>query len=151
VIRRPHAPDKRRPPASASEVSYRMRRVRRTATLPEQVLASELRRCGLRFQVDRPPVQGIRSRADIVFKSAKVAVFIDGCFWHGCPEHATWPVANAVWWRTKIETNRSRDARITAVLEDAGWSVVRIWEHAVDQAAASVAAEVRGRQRRGSR
>jgi DNA mismatch endonuclease, patch repair protein len=93
----------------------------------------------------------MRSRADVIFKRAKIAIFIDGCFWHGCPEHATWPASNAAWWRTKIETNRLRDARVTNLLQEAGWSVVRIWEHEIEEAAASAAEDIRRRQRRGSR
>jgi len=138
------------PPATAPEVSRRMRRVRRASTEPEQVLGAQLRQLGLRFQVDQAPINSMRSRADIVFKSARVAVFIDGCFWHGCPEHATWPATNADWWRAKIEANKSRDVRVTAALEESGWTVIRVWEHAVGAAARSVAEEVRRRQEGGS-
>ncbi len=128
-----------------------MRRVRRVATLPERLLCSELRRLGLRFRVDRAPIEGMRSRADLVFDSAKVAVFVDGCFWHGCPEHATWPTANAHWWKNKIESNRKRDHQVTARLETAGWLVVRIWEHDARDAGEAVALMVRRRRKgRGS-
>jgi DNA mismatch endonuclease (patch repair protein) len=76
-----------------------------------------------------------------------VAVFIDGCFWHGCPLHATWPKANAAFWRTKIETNRRRDADTDARLGEAGWDVVRIWEHEDPaEAARLIAARVRARR-----
>jgi DNA mismatch endonuclease (patch repair protein) len=71
----------------------------------------------------------MRRRADLVFASARVAVFVDGCFWHGCPEHATWPKANAEFWRKKIETNKARDANTNEALTDAGWLVLRFWEH----------------------
>jgi DNA mismatch endonuclease (patch repair protein) len=71
----------------------------------------------------------IRSRADILFPRLKVAVYLDGCFWHGCPLHATWPKANGDWWRNKIEANRLGDHAATATLLASGWSVLRIWEH----------------------
>jgi DNA mismatch endonuclease (patch repair protein) len=64
-----------------------------------------------------------------VFTRARVAVFIDGCFWHGCPEHGTWPKKNAGWWRSKIETNQARDRDTNSRLEGAGWLVIRVWEH----------------------
>jgi DNA mismatch endonuclease (patch repair protein) len=88
----------------------------------------------------------MKSRADFVFQSAKVAVFVDGCFWHGCPQHATWPAANALWWRNKIEANRQRDCEATARLEAAGWYVMRIWEHEASDAADTVALQVRQRR-----
>jgi DNA mismatch endonuclease (patch repair protein) len=85
-----------------------------------------------------------------VFVAAKVAVFVDGCFWHGCPEHASWPKSNAAWWRTKIEKNQGRDVKTTQSLTEAGWLVIRIWEHeALRSAADRVEAAVRG-QRGGS-
>jgi DNA mismatch endonuclease (patch repair protein) len=71
----------------------------------------------------------MRRRADLVFPSARVAVFVDGCFWHGCPEHATWPKQNAGWWRDKIEANRRRDRDTDARLREVGWQPVRVWEH----------------------
>jgi len=64
-----------------------------------------------------------------VFSRARVAVYVDGCFWHGCPEHATWPKHNAVYWRDKIDANRRRDADTNAQLTTAGWTVLRVWEH----------------------
>jgi DNA mismatch endonuclease (patch repair protein) len=72
---------------------------------------------------------GSPRRADIVFRRAQVAVFVDGCFWHGCPLHATWPKANAQFWRDKIDANRRRDADTSKRLKTAGWLVVRAWEH----------------------
>lgn len=64
-----------------------------------------------------------------MFARAQVAVFVDGCFWHGCPLHATWPKSNAEFWRNKIERNRTRDRETDARLGDAGWIVIRVWEH----------------------
>jgi DNA mismatch endonuclease (patch repair protein) len=72
---------------------------------------------------------GVRREADVVFPRARVAVFVDGCFWHGCPDHASWPKANADWWREKIEANRRRDADTDERLREDGWAVVRMWTH----------------------
>lgn len=70
-----------------------------------------------------------RRTIDIVFGKAKVAIFMDGCFWHGCPQHATRPKANADWWRTKLEKNMARDRETTDHLRSQGWTVLRFWEH----------------------
>jgi DNA mismatch endonuclease (patch repair protein) len=113
-----------------------MRELGRRDTGPERAVRSELHRRGLRYRVDRALLPGLRTRADLVFVSARVAVFVDGCFWHGCPEHRTWPQANAEWWRRKLEGNVERDRRIDAALEQAGWVVVRVWEHEPADAAA---------------
>jgi DNA mismatch endonuclease (patch repair protein) len=100
----------------------------------------------MRYRIHRRPVQGVRREADIVFGAARVAVFVDGCFWHGCPEHATWPKSNAEFWRDKIEGNRRRDANTDARLAEAGWLVLRVWEHeAIEVAAARVQRTVAAR------
>lgn len=91
----------------------------------------------MRFRVDWP-VPGTRRRADLAFASARVLVFVDGCFWHGCPRHATWPKANAAWWREKIEANVRRDRDTDATLRSQGWKVLRFWEHEDTTAAAGV-------------
>jgi DNA mismatch endonuclease (patch repair protein) len=102
---------------------------------------------GLRFRVDWP-LPGTRRRADLAFAKARVAVFVDGCFWHRCPLHATWPKANAEWWRAKIDGNYQRDRDTDARLTALGWRVMRFWEHEpVDSAARAVAEAVRRRQR----
>lgn len=106
-------------------------------TLPERALRSELHRRGLRFRLHRRLLPGVRREADIVLPRAKVVVFVDGCFWHGCPQHASWPKSNADWWRDKIETNRARDRDTDDRLEAAGWTVIRIWEHVASRDAAS--------------
>lgn len=106
-----------------------MRANRSRDTTPETELRSLLHRRGLRFRVDVSPIPGVRRRADVVFPRARVAVFVDGCFWHGCPLHATWPKANADFWREKIETNRRRDEDTNRKFAEAGWTVVRVWEH----------------------
>jgi len=94
----------------------------------ELAIRSAVHRRGLRFRVDWT-IPGTRRRADLAFIGARVVVFVDGCFWHGCPEHATWPKRNAAWWRNKIETNMRRDRDTDALLIAAGWTVLRFWEH----------------------
>lgn len=112
-----------------------MRRTGRRDTAAELAIRRELHRRGHRYRVDRRPVPHLRTRADIVFTRWRVAVFIDGCFWHGCPVHATQPKVNAAWWREKLAANVARDRRATADLRADGWEVVRIWEHErVDEA-----------------
>jgi DNA mismatch endonuclease, patch repair protein len=106
-----------------------MSKLGRRDTLPELAIRSELHRRGLRFRVDRAPLPGLRSRADIVFGPARVAVYVDGCFWHSCPEHGTRPKANADWWESKLKRNQERDIETGRALREHGWQVVRIWEH----------------------
>jgi DNA mismatch endonuclease, patch repair protein len=119
----------RRPAASSEVVRRRMQGTLRRDTPCELALRSALHRLGLRFSVDRCPLPTIRRRADVLFRSAQVAVFVDGCFWHGCPIHGTWPKTNADWWHAKIEANRCRDAGTNAHLKAEGWAVVRAWAH----------------------
>lgn len=113
-----------------------MRATARRDTLPERRLRTVLHRRGLRYFVDRPPLAGMRRRADVVFPRARVAVFVDGCFWHGCPTHGTQPRANAEWWRDKLEGNKRRDRDTDRRLLEAGWRVVRVWEHEPPEQAA---------------
>ena len=102
---------------------------------------------GLRYRVDYPVLTQPRRKADIAFTRAKVAVFIDGCFWHGCPEHGTWPKANAAFWRDKINTNKKRDLDTNRRLEAKGWLVIRVWEHeAPEEAADKIAAALSSRK-----
>jgi DNA mismatch endonuclease (patch repair protein) len=108
----------------------------RRDTAPERALRVALHSHGLRFRVDRRPDPLVRRKADIVFGPARVAVFIDGCFWHGCPKHMTWPEANAEWWRNKIAATQRRDRDTDRSLQDRGWTVVRVWEHEEVEAAA---------------
>jgi DNA mismatch endonuclease, patch repair protein len=119
----------RAPPASSPDALRRMQRQVQRDTKPELALRSELHRLGLRYYVHRSVLPGLRRRADVVFTRAKVAVFVDGCFWHGCPEHATMPKANAEWWAQKLSRNVSRDRDTDSRLRDSGWTVVRFWEH----------------------
>ncbi|MFC9789059.1 DNA mismatch endonuclease Vsr [Rhodococcus sp. NPDC127528] len=118
----------------------RMRTQRRRDTAPEMALRRELHRRGRRYRVDRAPLPGMRRRADLVFPAARVAVFVDGCFWHRCPEHATQPRNNAQWWADKLAANVARDRDTDVRLAEAGWVVVRVWEHE-DPAAAADAVE----------
>lgn len=121
----------------------RMSRQRSRDTDPERALRSLLHRMGLRFRLHRRPVPGLRREADLVFTGARVAVFVDGCFWHCCPEHATSPKANGRWWATKLAGNVARDRDTDRRLAEAGWRVVRVWEHEEPgQAAARVARAV---------
>ncbi|MFB7290722.1 very short patch repair endonuclease [Actinacidiphila glaucinigra] len=117
------------PLTTTPAVSRRMSRQRSRNTGVEVLLRKELHRVGLRFRVHRRPLPGLRREADVVFGPAKVAVFVDGCYWHGCPQHATWPKTNADFWRNKITRNQERDRDTDAKLAEAGWASVRIWEH----------------------
>lgn len=98
-------------------------------TKPELAVRTLLHGIGLRYRVDVRPERAIRRRADVVFTRARVAVFIDGCFWHGCPDHFRYPVEHADYWRDKIGRNRERDAETDALLDAAGWRVLRFWSH----------------------
>jgi DNA mismatch endonuclease (patch repair protein) len=121
------------PPASSPAVRAVMRANRRRDTAPELAVRRELHARGRRFRVDHPldlpPPIGRRRRADLVFPRARVAVFVDGCFWHGCPEHWVEPRSNREFWVGKIQANRDRDAGTDLALLSLGWSVVRRWEH----------------------
>ncbi|MEV0675962.1 very short patch repair endonuclease [Actinosynnema sp. NPDC050436] len=107
-----------------------MRRVRRSGTKPEMALRSALHRKGLRFVVDRsPPGTDRRRRVDVLLRGARIALFVDGCFWHSCPVHGQLPQANRKWWRLKLRGIALRDRDTDAQLAKAGWLVVRVWEH----------------------
>ncbi|MBP2458672.1 DNA mismatch endonuclease (patch repair protein) [Clavibacter michiganensis] len=106
-----------------------MRANKRRDTLPELLVRRILHARGLRYRVDHRVVQESRSRADIAFTRQRIAVFIDGCFWHSCPEHLSLPKANADYWIPKLARNVERDAEVTAVLRGLGWTVLRFWEH----------------------
>jgi DNA mismatch endonuclease (patch repair protein) len=102
---------------------------RQRDTLAEMELRRALHRHGFRYRVDSAPVAALRTRADVVFTKARVAVFVDGCFWHSCPEHGSIPQTNRDWWITKLATNVARDRRASEQLREAGWVVLRCWEH----------------------
>jgi DNA mismatch endonuclease (patch repair protein) len=120
-----------RPVPLNAGVRDRMARQRRTDTAPEMLLRRELHRRGMRFRVNYAfLLPGLtRRRCDVAFTRSKVAVFVDGCFWHGCPLHATSPKSNAPWWAEKLASNVARDLDTNARLGTAGWTVLRFWEH----------------------
>lgn len=129
--------------ATDDATRLRMSRQRSRDTNPERVLRSLLHRRGLRYRLHRRPVAGLRRQADLVFPGARVAVFVDGCFWHCCPDHATSPKANGAWWAAKLARNVERDRDTDRRLAEASWHVVRVWEHedpavAADRVAAVV-------------
>lgn len=98
-------------------------------TDPEMALRRELHGRGFRYLVDASPLPGLRHRADLVFRGPQVAVFVDGCFWHRCPEHGTTPKSNRQWWEDKLQRNVERDRDTDERLSEAGWIPVRVWEH----------------------
>jgi DNA mismatch endonuclease (patch repair protein) len=120
---------------------------RRRDTSCEMQVRSLLHHAGFRYRVDARPLPDYRRRADLVFTRSRTAVFIDGCFWHGCPEHRSPPKANASWWRAKIARNRERDAETDERLRAAGWTVIRVWEHEDPSDAAARIAEIVLRRR----
>ncbi|WP_082282068.1 very short patch repair endonuclease [Mycobacterium colombiense] len=105
-------------------------------TKPEVALRSAVHRLGLRYRVSARPLKNMRRTADLVFPRTKVAVFLDGCFWHGCPEHHTIAVTNAQFWADKVTGNIARDRNTDQRLAEAGWVSIRIWEHEDPRAAA---------------
>jgi len=125
------------PPASSEVIRARMATTKRRDTKPELALRSALHDMGLRFGVDRK-INGNRRRTDVVFPTERVAVYVDGCFWHGCPQHATIPKQNRQWWIDKLDANKARDAATTEALTEEGWRVLRFWEH--DEPVASAGA-----------
>ncbi|MFD9735213.1 very short patch repair endonuclease [Umezawaea sp. NPDC059074] len=130
--------------ASTPAVRRSMQGNRSRDTGPELAIRRLVHATGLRYRVDAPPLAGLRRRADLVFSRAKVAVFVDGCFWHGCAQHYVEPGTNREYWTTKVRTNRARDQDTTRRLRDAGWEVVRVWEHEnPHDAAARVVATVK--------
>ena len=98
-------------------------------TSAELKVRTLLHKHGLRYRVDIRPEPELRRRADIVFTKARIAIFIDGCFWHGCPDHYVEPKTNASYWKQKISGNVTRDLETTAQLERRGWTVLRFWSH----------------------
>lgn len=122
---------------------------RRTGTAPEIALRRALHRRGLRYRVAIAPLAGLRRKADIVFPRARVAVFVDGCFWHGCPDHGRRRhEVNGWYWPDKIERNQRRDTDTDARLRAAGWAVVRVWEHEPPSEAAGMIAHIVASRRR---
>ena len=125
------------PPAT----SRRMARVRQKGTDAETGLRKELYRRGLRYRVDYELSKKPRRVADVAFPALKIAIFVDRCFWLGCPQHPTWPKQNAEFWRLKIEAIRLRDAGTNSRLLNCGWTVPRFWEHESPFAATETVAQ----------
>lgn len=123
-----------------------MQATRRRDTSAEMRLRRALHSRGLRYRVDLAPLPGSRKRADIVFTRQRIAVLVHGCFWHGCPLHATTPKTNTDWWIDKLEANRGRDERAVRDLQEANWTVLVVWEHEdPDEAAECIERLVRER------
>lgn len=131
-------------PHPTSEIASRiMRANRKVGTQPEIRLRSALHRKGLRFRKDFViEADGLRVRPDVTFPRRRVAVFLDGCFWHSCPAHGSVPGSNAGYWTPKLRRNVERDTRVDAALMSAGWNVIRIWEHELRGNPDAVACEV---------
>jgi DNA mismatch endonuclease (patch repair protein) len=133
--------------ASSSRVSEQMSRLPRKNTTPEMALRRLLFAAGFRYRVHERVPGMPRRTMDISFPRARVAVFVDGCFWHGCPDHGMTPKANREWWRQKLDENRRRDAETSAHLCSLDWAVLRFWSHEEPGAMAeSVGACVRSRR-----
>ena len=115
--------------ASSEGVRRSMRSNKGRDTKPELKIRSAAHALGMRYRVNAKPIPGLRRTADMVFTKTHIAVFVDGCFWHGCPEHHTIAKTNAGYWADKFRKNRDRDAETDQALRDAGWTVIRIWEH----------------------
>jgi len=116
-------------------------------TEPEMALRRQLHAQGFRYRVASRPLKSVRRTADLVFRSARVAVFVDGCFWHRCPDHSSDPKTNSDYWKPKLERNVERDRETDQILIDHGWLSVRIWEHEdPTKAAARVASIVKKRR-----
>lgn len=120
---------RRNPLPSSQAALKRMKAVRQRDTAPEVAIRRAIFRRGYRFRIQVRPLGGLNRRADVVFPTEKVAVFVDGCFWHCCPLHGTSAKANAEFWAEKLETNRKRDTETDDLLRSEGWLPVRIWEH----------------------
>lgn len=120
--------------SSSREASLRMSKVRQKGTSAELKLRKAMHAKGLRYSLHVTLLP--RRVADIVFPNLRIAIFVDGCFWHGCPEHGSWPKNNGEFWRRKIEANKARDEDTTRRLIDLGWQVIRVWEHEVPTEAA---------------
>lgn len=143
-----------RPAPRDESVSRRMRLQREFDTGIEVELRRRLWRRGLRYRVHAQVIPGTRRKVDLVFPGAKVAVFVDGCFWHGCEEHYKAPATNATFWSEKIARNRKRDRDVEVALGKLGWTVLRYWEHEVEDDLSSVIDRIRSeivRSRDGAR
>lgn len=125
------------PEAGSPAIRAKMQAQKAKDTKPEMQLRRALHARGLRFRVDAKLPEAGRRTADIAWAGRRIAVFVDGCFWHGCPDHFVLPKSHSRWWQEKIQRNRDRDEDTTRMLLDQGWTVIRIWEHAATSDAAS--------------
>ncbi|MBY0287286.1 MAG: very short patch repair endonuclease [Mycobacteriaceae bacterium] len=133
--------------ASSDQTRRAMRANKSRDTVPELAVRRLVHAMGLRYRVNARPLPDLRRTADLVFPRRRVAVFIDGCFWHGCPTHHRQPAANAEYWTAKVERNRARDRDTDNELKDAGWTVLRYWAHeAPDRVAAEIYEAVTARR-----
>ncbi|GIG67091.1 very short patch repair endonuclease [Phytomonospora endophytica] len=123
--------------ASSEGVRRSMKSNKGRDTRPELKLRRAAHALGLRYRVSTRPIRSLRRTADMVFTRAKVAVFLDGCFWHGCPEHHTVAKTNAAFWAEKIQRTKERDIETDTALKAAGWTVLRVWEHEDSDTAAT--------------
>ncbi|MFI7338420.1 very short patch repair endonuclease [Streptomyces sp. NPDC050085] len=126
--------------ASSAARRKNMQAVRSRDTGPEWALRRLLHARGLRYRVAARPLPELRRTADVVFRSVKVAVFVDGCYWHGCPKHYVSPKTNPAYWSDKVVRNMARDQDTNQQLEAAGWTVLRFWEHEDAEECATVVA-----------
>ena len=110
-------------------------------TTPEERLRHAIAATGTRFLTDTRPEEAVRCKADFVFPEHRLCVFVDGCFWHACPDHFAPPKSNRDWWTEKIAANVERDRRQTEVLQRLGWTVLRFWEHELTPACVARAAD----------
>jgi DNA mismatch endonuclease, patch repair protein len=145
-----------------SQLSIRSRAPRATSSAVRRVMLANLpgksrlevefqnalSALGLRYRKDCSPIPGLRCRPDVVLPHSRVAIFIHGCFWHGCPEHFRTPKANAEWWSEKIKATADRDARQSESLRSNGWLVLTVWEHEFRTVGATRIAERIARQAR---
>ncbi|MFK0117024.1 very short patch repair endonuclease [Streptomyces sp. NPDC090994] len=137
--------------ASSAARRRNMQAIRSRDTKPEILIRRLVHATGLRYRVAARPLPDLRRTADMVFRSAKVAVFIDGCYWHGCPEHYVPPKTNSGYWSEKVVRNVERDRDTDKRLREAGWLVLRFWEHEPsDTCADKIAATVLARREGGS-
>ncbi|MFJ6939086.1 very short patch repair endonuclease [Streptomyces sp. NPDC101132] len=123
--------------ASSAARRRNMQAIRSRDTKPEQLVRRLVHAQGLRYRVSAKPLPDFRRTADMVFRPTKVAVFIDGCYWHGCPEHYVAPKTNPGYWSDKVARNIARDRDTDRQLEEAGWTVLRFWEHEAPETSAN--------------
>lgn len=139
-------------PKTDAVTTNRMSRQKRRDTAPELLLRRELRARGVGYRVNASLPGLPRRSCDVMFKTAQVAVFVDGCFWHGCPEHGTTPKNNGTWWAEKLRKNIARDRDTDRHLTERNWAVIRIWEHEdMSGAADRVVRSVRNARNRAAR